>query len=221
MPPHKVRFSLYPEKRDIAQESFNWLRRQKHAGYDRTELPQIPQDKEDFVIDLLELKPRRVFARDLKPAQTQIKKPKVIDKIGTNQDKRKYIVSKDGYLVDGHHSWASLIPDNDVITIYQSSSKDIHEMVRILKDDLGYGSKSINENFDENEERCEGEYCNATYQRILKLYRNVMEVDKNRAKSLFQFLGKKYNESIKDFCKRSSDTNLERLEKELKNLSRK
>lgn len=229
---YRNNLTTYPAKNNVAKEAFYWLSRKRHAGYDRSELPQVPHDKEGFVIDQLNLKHRRVFARDIKPAQKHILKSKVIDKIDTGQHKRKYIVSKDWYLVDGHHSWATLIPDNESMDIYQSDM-NIDELIRVLKDDFGYGSKDIkdkpmNEDFFDNEEissSCasgDGEnYCNPTYQRILKTYRSVAEVDKNRAKSLFQFLGKRFDESIKDFCKRASKKTLKRIEFELGNLSKK
>lgn len=216
------------KRMETAQEAFYWLSRKRHAGYDRSELPQIPYDKEEFVIDVLDLNKRRVFARDIKPAQKHILKSKVIDKIDTDQHKRKYVISKDWYLVDGHHSWATCIPENNAIDVYQSDL-DIHDLVRTLKDDLGYGSKDIkdkpiNEDFVDvggtGVDPTATDYCNPTYQRILKLYNSVHAVDKNRAKSLFQFMGRRHNEPVKDFCKRTDMKSLGRLEFELKNLYR-
>lgn len=214
----------------LAQEAFYRLGGMKHAGFDRSELPQIPYDKEDYVIDSLGLKQSRAFARDIKSAQSQIKKSKVINKMDTGQETRKYMVSRDGYLIDGHHSWATLLPNNDIINIYKSQDHDIDEIVGILTGEMGFGSKSINESVEvkdlpENEpctdceETATPEYCSATYQRILKITRGVATVDLNRAKSLFGFMGKRYNESVKDFCKRTDINTLKRLAFELGNLN--
>lgn len=216
--PHTNNITSINDKREIAQEAFYWLMNKKHAGYDRSDLPQIPYSKEQFVIDTLGLIPRHVFAKDLKPSQTQIKKSKVIDKIDTGQNTRLFFVSKDGYLVDGHHSWATLLPENEVIKIYQSTEMDIHEFIRVLIDDFGFSSKSINESLDDADNVECDEYCSATYQRILKLYRNVSEVDKNRAKSILQFLGKKWNQDIKSFCKSATPDTLDKVENNLRYL---
>src|SRR5215217_6467785 len=91
---------------DLAQQAFLWLSGQKHGGFDRSELPQIPYNGIDNVIDTLNLKPVKMFAKEIKPAQTHLKKSKVMDKIDSGQESRRYIVSKDGYLIGGHHSWA-------------------------------------------------------------------------------------------------------------------
>lgn len=210
---------------ELAQAAFLWLSGQKHGGFDRSELPQIPHEKIDYVIDTLGLDHIRLRAKDLKPSQTQLKKPKVLDKIDTGQQSRRYIVSKDNYLIDGHHSWAGLIPENHLLNCYRSPDMEVDEMVDLLTGDMGFGSKSINESEQEYCETCdelkEPEYCSATYQRILKLYRGVQDYDKNRAKSLIMFMGKRYDESVKCFCKRAPLATLQRLVFELGNLRQK
>jgi hypothetical protein len=88
---------------------------QNSLGYLRKEMPQIDPQYEKHFFDYLTAKhgegiittgeaPIKTF----KPAQKELNWLKVYEKIGGNGwRERTYILSKDGYLIDGHHDWAA------------------------------------------------------------------------------------------------------------------
>lgn len=85
----------------------------KNLGISREDMPQIdPEDISDFLLHYADkTKVKRVERKisDLKPTQAEINDDKVSKKLEEKSEnwlKRKYIVSLDGYLLDGHHDWA-------------------------------------------------------------------------------------------------------------------
>lgn len=88
-------------------------------GIDRSQLPQINSKRVDEIIaemknDGIEVKLGVAPAAKLKPTQDKIRLDKVQGMInaGKHKDNRKIFVSKDGYILDGHHHWAANLHDN-------------------------------------------------------------------------------------------------------------
>lgn len=84
-----------------------------NLGISRDQMPQITTDNlDDFLIHYASKASVRKTTKklcDIKPTQSEINEDKVIDRIKQDSDsweKRKYIISLDGYLLDGHHDWA-------------------------------------------------------------------------------------------------------------------
>lgn len=83
-------------------------------GISREQLPQIDFDYLDDILDKLsdenvEVRTGTVPAADLTPSQDKLNNEKVqsiVDQ-GTWNDDRKLFISKDGFIVDGHHYWAA------------------------------------------------------------------------------------------------------------------
>lgn len=83
-------------------------------GISREELPQI---NFDFLEDILgkfesegiKVRSGTVPVTDLKPCQDKLNNDKIesIVKDGAWEDDRKLFISKDGFIVDGHHYWAA------------------------------------------------------------------------------------------------------------------
>lgn len=83
-------------------------------GIPRNELPQIDHKYHDDILkklknDSIEYKIGKVSCNKLKPSQDNLNKDKVqgmLDDESYNED-RTLFVSKEGYIVDGHHTWAA------------------------------------------------------------------------------------------------------------------
>lgn len=99
---------------DGAENDFtykNYMGRSK--GVERADMPQVPaKNLEKFVRHFdstAKVKLIKVPLNKLKPTQGELNEDKILDRIqtkSTNWKKRKYIMSLDGYLLDGHHDWA-------------------------------------------------------------------------------------------------------------------
>lgn len=83
-------------------------------GISREELPQINFDfleniLEKFKNDDIRVRSGTVPVTDLKPCQDKLNNDKIesIVKDGAWEDDRKLFISKDGFIVDGHHYWAA------------------------------------------------------------------------------------------------------------------
>lgn len=86
----------------------------KSIGKTRDEMPQIdPNDIDSFLIHYsskgVAIKKLDKVLSKLKPTQSDINDDKILKKIKNKSDwkDRKYIISLDGYLLDGHHDWAT------------------------------------------------------------------------------------------------------------------
>jgi len=83
-------------------------------GISREELPRINFDfleniLEKFKNDDIRVRSGTVPVTDLKPCQDKLNNDKIesIVKDGAWEDDRKLFISKDGFIVDGHHYWAA------------------------------------------------------------------------------------------------------------------
>lgn len=93
----------------------------------REDMPQIdPDDIDSFLIhfsDKYKVKKYTKKISELKPTQDDIIDEKITKKIKDKEDwkNRKYIISLDNYLVDGHHSWAQGLEFNpeQEVTVYR------------------------------------------------------------------------------------------------------
>lgn len=114
---------------------------ERHAKYDRSELPQL--SLADTVLAVFRLSEKssvtkgQRMVKNLKPAQRNIDEARVIramtDPSQTWRD-RIFVVSEDGYIVDGHCDWAlGLELDPDFRVTVFSVGLPLPELVRRLK----------------------------------------------------------------------------------------
>lgn len=126
----------------------------KHLDNERQELPQIPNDKLDDFIRYLEqqkiiVKKVTVKPSLLKPAQKHINKEKVqffISKEGKKDLIKPVIISKEGYIIDGHHrwlAWFSLYRNKPIHALFIKCS--INKIIEIANDYKGSFNKAIDE----------------------------------------------------------------------------
>ena len=105
--------SFINEKRDELIKSlyehndFQYKKRIRHGFQKlRSELPQI-DDNEDLKKDL-NITPGEKTLGELKPTQKDFDENKILTMIaGGFKRPNEYVISKDGYILDGHHRWAS------------------------------------------------------------------------------------------------------------------
>lgn len=105
-------------------------------GYSRSKMPQIDEkDRPQFLKDIEEsngitVKPMRIDPTTLKPIQKEINGDKSGGIMAKNPDGipdgMRILVSKDGYVVDGHHTWAAAVAlkfagKSSTIPVYQLS----------------------------------------------------------------------------------------------------
>jgi hypothetical protein len=105
---------------DLAQtREFKYKDRLKDSlGLRRCELPQIDQNNfMDILRDLQEnvtVVEAEVPLTQLKPSQGEFDEEKIISMLANfDRPTIKYIVSQDGYIMDGHHDWASRLEEDE------------------------------------------------------------------------------------------------------------
>jgi hypothetical protein len=95
---------------------------EKSLGYHRNEMPQISQaDRIEFLEYISSLYSDTpiyyqtvVNAYELKPTQGEFNNDKIIEKINTAEKYDKpIIISKDLYVLDGHHLWLAFCNDSN------------------------------------------------------------------------------------------------------------
>lgn len=113
-------------------------------GRKRESMPQISSDDIDSWLmhfsKKAKVKKESKKLKDLKPSQCDFNDEKIIsmlDSVDFDPSKRTYLVSKDGYIIDGHHSWAcGLEIDNDCeVTCYvvNIKAKELLRRTNIMK----------------------------------------------------------------------------------------
>ncbi len=133
-------------------------------GRTRDSMPQIKDSEIDsFLLHFAgkskttKVTKLKMKLKDLKPTQKEFNEDKIIQGLGnSNWKKRIYIISKDNYLLDGHHSWGSGLEMNEdqEVSVYKvnlpikellrrsnllkiSSKKDVQDnIVKSLFDDF-------------------------------------------------------------------------------------
>jgi hypothetical protein len=116
----------------------------------RSVLPQIKGDSlQNFLnhLDALGVKytKKTMNASDLKPSQGEFNIDKVKALIRTNNDTKPIIVSKDNYVLDGHHRWLADYNSNEksnVIIVDQT----ILDLIATTKTFDGVLYKNVTEN---------------------------------------------------------------------------
>ena len=93
-----------------------------NIGKSRDEMPQI-DDKNlaDFILHFgnkdVSVKKIKISLGKLKPAQNELDSKKIYNifanSFNDDFEKKTYIISKDNYLLDGHHNWAAQLELND------------------------------------------------------------------------------------------------------------
>lgn len=117
----------------------------RHLGYPRENMPQIEDDQQinffKYLDDLgIKHKKTSIKIKDIIPAQKEMRLDVAQQLLQKNSPKLKkpLIVSKDKYLMDGHHRWLALWLDN------KNQSIDV-----ILVDEKGVELLEIMKNFGE------------------------------------------------------------------------
>jgi ATP-dependent protease ClpP protease subunit len=125
---------------------------QKNLGYYRKEMPQIDLEFLSMFLDSVKatygmdsITEEKKPLEKIKPSQRDLEMQKVYEKIGFNSWKdRKYIVSQDGYLLDGHHDWGAGImrfPSTQVFCyVIKVKARELIEFANNLK--ITYNQKT-------------------------------------------------------------------------------
>lgn len=99
-------------------------------GKKREEMPQVDADSlGDFLVhfaDKVGVKKVKKSIKSLKPTQDEVNEDKVYKFIShyfdeeksKDKDKNRYIISSDGYLLDGHHRWAADLEMDDTQKVH-------------------------------------------------------------------------------------------------------
>lgn len=82
-------------------------------GIPRAQMPQVPSNRlDDYFKDLqsrgVAVEPGKVDPRTLKPVQNEVNAAKSatwIDTLARGESPKPVMISKDGYVIDGHHQW--------------------------------------------------------------------------------------------------------------------
>lgn len=102
---------------------------QMGLGKDRSDMPQIDEkDLDSFILHFqgkskgAKVTKTKIKLSKIKPSQQDFSEDKIISGLGDDIWKtRNYIISKDDYLLDGHHSWASGLETNpeEEVSVYK------------------------------------------------------------------------------------------------------
>jgi ParB-like chromosome segregation protein Spo0J len=125
----------------------------KNLGVPRSEMPQISSKKvPDFVRWLqdggVRVSRKRVRADKLNATQREINRSKV-EALASNPSHRSHlekpvIVSKDGYLMDGHHRWMALLTiDPDAVIPVVKVDLKIRDLLEVADDFDGVTRKDL------------------------------------------------------------------------------
>ena len=106
-------------------------------GFTRDKMPQVRSKDYDGLIKHLKknnvaVKKTKVPAKSLKPIQKEFNKNKIVGaiaKIKTLGQAKPLIVSKDNYIIDGHHRWLAARNVGENIDIMQADVK-VHELLK-------------------------------------------------------------------------------------------
>ncbi|HDL74760.1 MAG TPA: hypothetical protein ENH06_00010 [bacterium] len=97
------------------------------AGYLRKELPQVSYKDIDWILSKLNdenvvINRISIPISQLKPTQKNFKKKKIITILRTGMKDKEFVplVSKDLFILDGHHRWGSLLEEDEdqIIDVY-------------------------------------------------------------------------------------------------------
>jgi GNAT superfamily N-acetyltransferase len=97
-------------------------------GYDKSELPQLRSTEKPMFKEYLDKKYRRkmtkkgsIKASELKPTQNKINPAQIdiIKSVGIKMKDKPISISRDGYVIDGHHRWFHQKMNNDDINYIQ------------------------------------------------------------------------------------------------------
>jgi ADP-ribose pyrophosphatase YjhB (NUDIX family) len=101
----------------------------KSLGRKRESMPQISINRlEDFILHFqgkskgVKVSKKMKMVKDLKPSQSDFNNNKIFGMIMSGDvPDNKFIISKDCYIVDGHHRWATLLElnPNQEVPVYQ------------------------------------------------------------------------------------------------------
>jgi hypothetical protein len=125
----------------------------KSIGIPREELPQLDADQFDNILDSLTnygitYKLGQAKASKLKPSQDQLNMEKIEKMIADqayNNDS-KIFISKEGYIVDGHHRWAAtVVNDSSAMIGVVLVNMSIIDLIKWFNEQDFTYSKKINE----------------------------------------------------------------------------
>lgn len=126
-------------------------------GVPRDKMPQIKQEHYDELIDYLDDHGgkhvnRTIHARELKPVQKEFSKKgvkKMIKRKKNDTEEKPLIVSRDNYIVDGHHRWLAAYNLNETLPIMQFNIP-IKRLMKLLYNFDQVSFKDIYEEFLRN-----------------------------------------------------------------------
>lgn len=119
----------------------------------RTELPQIDYKhheriKQDMDKDGINYVEGTLPASRLKPSQDELNPDKIKSIIETGQvnEPKTIFISREGYIVDGHHTWAAKLKhDSDSVINVIGVDMNIIDLIMWLHDKTFTYTKNINE----------------------------------------------------------------------------
>jgi len=125
--------------------------RDKNKGIPRKDMPQIKSKHHNDFLDYIEsegtsITKKTINPKKLKPTQTQFSDQgieKSLKKISNNNEsKREIIISRDNYVMDGHHRWIAHINAKKPIKVIQINM-DSDKLLKIMKSYDKVGFKDI------------------------------------------------------------------------------
>jgi hypothetical protein len=122
-------------------------------GAQRKLLPQIPKNKVGSFVRLLlghgiNVTARRVLAKELRPVQKNVNKDKIKEMQPFIYElvKKPFIVSREYYILDGHHTWVLAKENNEDFPLTAIVvDLPIKELIRVGRVFEGSHTKGINE----------------------------------------------------------------------------
>jgi hypothetical protein len=121
-------------------------------GITRDNMPQVKSsDHEELLVFLkskgIRLSKKTVKAKTLKATQKNFNKDKIVGaaaNYGTLSKAKPIIVSKDNYIIDGHHRWLGSYNVGGDITILQANVK-VDELLKAVREFPKTYTKNINQ----------------------------------------------------------------------------
>lgn len=121
-------------------------------GISRGNMPQVRSADYDELLAFLKSKKismtkKTVKANTLKATQRNFNKDKIVGaaaKYSTLKDAKPIIVSKDNYIIDGHHRWLGAHNVGGDITIYQANVK-VDDLLKAVREFPKTFTKNINQ----------------------------------------------------------------------------
>lgn len=109
-------------------------------GIKRSDMPQIPKEKYEEFVDYVENKGIiiekliRMPTKQLQPVQTTFKDKDIDELIEITDMSRAILISKDHFIVDGHHRWLVGLYTKQSTSLVSMINLNIAECLQLAKD---------------------------------------------------------------------------------------